>query len=363
MIRKAKIKDIGKLIEIENICFDTDKLSKRSFKYLLTKGNAETFLNEEENGTISGYALLLFHSATSLARLYSIAVHPDFRGKHIGELLFNEAEKKAIGHKCVYLRLEVRSDNKASKGLCKKLGYKQIGIIPEYYEDRMTAIRFEKFLHPDPKPRLTPVTYYRQTLDFTCGPSALMMAMHSLDPSIPLDRKTELRIWREATSIFMTSGHGGCGPYGMALAAYNRGFKVDIYVNQKGMFFIDSVRSTEKKEVITLVQKDFIEQISSLPITIVKHGLGISEMEERKKEGGIPVILISSYRIYREKFPHWIVVTGFDDKYIYCHDPYADEESGISPLDRINMPIFKTDFDKMAKYGKFGQKAALIISK
>ena len=74
-------------------------------------------------------------------------------------------------------------------------------------------------------------------------------------------------------------------------------------------------------------------------------------------------MLISSYRIYREKFPHWIVVTGFDDKYIYVHDPYIDYESNKTLTESANMPILKKDFERMAQYGKAGQKAVLILKK
>ena len=49
-----------------------------------------------------------------------------------------------------------------------------------------------------------------------------MMAMTALDPSRTMDANDEIRIWREATTVFMTSGHGGCGPYGLALAAHRR---------------------------------------------------------------------------------------------------------------------------------------------
>ena len=80
----------------------------------------------------------------------------------------------------------------------------------------MEALRYEKALAPRLKPSLARVPYYEQTLDFTCGSSALMMAMKSLDPSLRFSRTLELRLWREATTIFMTSGHGGCGPLGLA---------------------------------------------------------------------------------------------------------------------------------------------------
>ena len=49
--------------------------------------------------------------------------------------------------------------------------------------------------------------------------SLLARKLLTLDPGLTLDRTLELRVWREATTIFMTSGHGGCGPDGLALAA------------------------------------------------------------------------------------------------------------------------------------------------
>jgi len=363
MIRKATRNDVNWLVKVEDASFNTDKISRKNFRYLLSRANAETIV-DDESGVIRGYALLLFHSGTSLARLYSLAVHPDFRGINIGENLLAAVEQIAIEHDCVYLRLEVRSDNDSARSLYLKFGYKKIGIIPGYYEDMMEATRYEKFLPGRDRPDLALVTYYEQTLDFTCGSSCLMMAMHAIDPTFPLDRKTELRIWRESTTIFMSSGHGGCGPNGLALAAYNRGFNVEVYQREDpGTFLVDSVRSREKKEVMRLVQEDFREQISELPITVHERNLSIAEMEEKFSEGGIPIILVSSYHIYRVKFPHWVVVTGFDDKYIYCHDPYVDYEMEKSQLDSINMPILKKDFERMAKYGKSVQKAALIIKR
>src|SRR4030042_4893985 len=166
MIRKAILNDVNGLVEIEEATFDTHKISRRNFRYLLTKANAETLV-DEDRGIIRGYALLLFHSGTSLGRLYSIAVHPHYRGRDIGEELLFEIEKIAIERDCVYLRLEVRSDNDPARSLYLKFGYKKIGIIPEYYEDRMEATRYEKFLPGKNKPDLALVTYYEQTLDFT----------------------------------------------------------------------------------------------------------------------------------------------------------------------------------------------------
>jgi hypothetical protein len=189
----------------------------------------------------------------------------------------------------------------------------------------------------------------------------MMMAMKALDPSITLNRKLELRLWREATTIFMTSGHGGCSPYGMALAAYRRGFNVEIHVNEDNVFLVDSVRSPEKKEVMRLVQEDMLDELRTLPIAVAIDRLDVDTLQAHFDGGGIPVVLISSYRIYGERFPHWVVITGFDERYIYAHDPFVDREAGETRADSINMPILRGEFQRMARYGKVGQKAVLIL--
>lgn len=362
MLRAATTRDLDALLALENRCFDSDRLSRRSFRYMLTKANAVTLVDEAPDGEgLRGYAMLLFNTGTSLARLYSIAVDPAARGQGLGRQLVEAAEEAALERECAYMRLEVRRDNAASIALFQALGYRQFGRYADYYEDHMEALRFEKALAPHLRPELVKVPYYRQTLEFTCGPAALMMAMHALDEAIALERQLELRIWRESTTVFMTSGHGGCGPYGLALSAYHRGFAVEIYLNEEGALFVDSVRSEEKKTVIRLVQEDFQQEIERSGLPVHYRPLGLEQMQAAFDQGGIPVVLISSYRIYREKFPHWVVITGFDERFVYVHDPYVDEEKGKSETDCMNMPIARRDFERMARYGKSGLRAALII--
>ena len=359
-IRSADVSDIPALVALEERCFTTDRLSRRQFRYMLTKANAHVLVSEAD-GSLNGYVLLLFSRGTSMARLYSIAVDERARGHGIGQALVEAAEEAARERDCAYLRLEVRKDNGASIALFERLGYQHFGEYGDYYEDHMDAWRYEKSLAPHLSPDLVRVPFYEQTLDFTCGPSAVMMAMKALEPNMELDRTLELRIWREATTIFMTSGHGGCGPYGLALSAAHREFGVELVINDERMPLLDSVRSEEKKEVMRLVQQDMLDEIQSLGIPLTYGSLSVDDLKARFDAGGVPVVLISSYRIYGEKFPHWVVVTGFDDHFIYVHDPFVDYEAGETPLDSINMPIPRRDFERMARYGKAGLKAVLVI--
>lgn len=362
MIRKANVNDIDELVEIENGSFELDRFSRRTFRYLLTKANAEILVDDDDS-VVRGYAIILFTTGTSLGRLYSFAVHPRWRGRGVGKALLAAAEAEALARDCVSLRVEVRKDNSGAVELYRNMGYRKFDEVDDYYEDGMSALRFEKSLAPHLRAEDVGVPYYRQTLDFTCGPSALMMAMSALDRSISMDRMHELRLWRESTSIFMTSGHGGCGPYGLLLAAFRRGFDAELVVSRNSALFVDSVRSAEKKEVIRLVQEDFLREIEREGIAVRYGTMSLQRIQEEFEKGGIPVVLISSYRIYREKFPHWVVVTGFDDRFVYVHDSYVDEDEGKSEADCLNMPILKKDFERMTRYGKAGLKATMIVKK
>ena len=60
--------------------------------------------------------------------------------------------------------------------LYRKTGYRQFGRHANYYADHEAALRFEKLLSEQiPQPRPAP-PYWRQTLDFTCGPACVAMA-------------------------------------------------------------------------------------------------------------------------------------------------------------------------------------------
>jgi ribosomal protein S18 acetylase RimI-like enzyme len=361
MIREADYSDLDVLSAIENRSFQSDKLSRRSLGRLLKSESATTLL-DEENGTVRGYALVLYRKGTSLARLYSIVVDPAFRGLGAGLELLRAAEKDALENDCVTMRLEVRADNQMAIRLYQEHGYRRFGVVPDYYEDHAEAVRFDKRLVPHLKPEMVRVPFYRQTLDFTCGPAALMMAMKALEPGLETNRKLELRIWRESTTIFMTSGHGGSDPFGLAISAYERGFDAEIYVNEKTAMFLDSVRNPQKKEVMRLLHEERLDEIRESGIGLHYRVLSMDEIQRRFSDGGIPIVLISSYRIYHEKTPHWVVVTGFDEKYVYVHDPFVDSDEGRTESDNINMPILKKDFEHMSRYGKAGQKAVIILS-
>jgi len=362
VVRPAGTADLPALMRLETSAFSENRLSRRSLHHLLTRAHAFCLV-AELRGTIVGYALVLLRRGTSLARLYSFAVNPERRGEGLGRTLLRAAEREAAGHHAQVMRLEVRPDNAAAIALYRAAGYRQFGRYMDYYEDHAAALRFEKRLALDLSPREPRVPYYGQTTDFTCGPAALLMAMKALDPAVELDRRQELRLWREATTVFMASGHGGCEPFGMALAAHRRGFRVVIHVSEDSPIFLDGVRDPRKKEVMRLVQMDFRDQVAETDITVVHRSLTPDELAGYIDEGAIPIVLISLFRMYRVKEPHWVVVHGHDDRFIYAHDPLIERDTLDEAMDKADMPIPLREFAHMSRYGRTALRAAVVLSR
>jgi ribosomal protein S18 acetylase RimI-like enzyme len=360
-IHPARLEDLDALLALENRCFELDRLSRRSFRHFLSSDTASCLVVERA-GELLGYALVLFHGRTALARLYSMAVAPEHQGQGLGRVLLEAIETAALDAGAAVMRLEVHPQNFAAIALYRRAGYLEFGVYRGFYEDDSDALRMQHVLVPRLQPDVSGVPHYRQTLEFTCGPAALMMAMKALNRRLRLDRRLELSLWRESTTIFMTSGHGGCSPHGMALAAWRRGFAVELFVNDERPPFLDTVRTPDKKEVLRLVHQEFLDEIRRTDITVHRHPLSADELSARVAAGAIPLVLISQYRIYGDKEPHWIIVSGCDQRFIYAHDPYISE-AHVTTTDRVSIPILRREFELMARYGRSRLQAAIIVSK
>lgn len=359
VFRVATTDDLPALLELEEHCFTTDRLTARSFQWMVSRAHAQLMVAQQADGRLAGYALVLFHRGTSLARLYSIAIAPHARGTGLGKALLQRSEACALEHDCAYLRLEVRSDNAAAIALYERNGYRRFGRISDYYEDHADALRLEKRILEHRDSRDLHVPYYAQTTEFTCGPACLLMAMGALQPGRSTSRREEVQIWREATTVFMTSGHGGCSPQGLALAAWRRGFAVRLQVSIRGPLLLNGVRNEHKKDVMRLVHEGFESELASTDVEQVFGGP--LDLPRLLAAAGQPLVLISSYRLTRSKAPHWVIVTDCDEEFVYLHDPDVDHSQHRQPLDCQHLPVSHAEFDKMSAFGSSKLRAAVIV--
>ena len=365
-IELAASQDWRALAELEKAAFPGDRISPRSWRSFRASQSAVVTVARgtspgDQPSAIIGAAVVLQRARTSVARLYSIAITRSARGRGVSAALLEDATRRMRDAGAAVLRLETRLDNLAAQRLFARNGFIPRGRKAAYYEDGQDALLYQKSLwnlgSAEHDAALS-APYYGQTLDFTCGPCALLMAMAALDSTTVLDRAEEIRIWREATTVFMAAGHGGCGPHGLALAAERRGFRATVYAPGGKAMFVDSVRDTRKKEVIQLVEADFRSALATTAATLVSASMSAAQLVDHLHQGRVPIVLISLWRLHGEKGPHWVVVTGFDGHVFRILDPMVAPAAGDP-----HMTITVDEFHRITRYGRRRQTAAVVIGK
>lgn len=359
-IRRGLPSDAAELARIENEVFATDRISDRSFRRFLVSANAGVLVAEID-GASAGYAVVLYRTGSSVARLYSIATAAEWGGRGVAKRLLAAAEEQALARECVIMRLEVHEDNAAAISLYRDAGYQPFARAEEYYEDKGHALRFEKRLSP-PLPRLrSPPPYFHQTTEFTCGPACLMMTLAWADPGIRMNPGLEFRLWREATTIFMTSGHGGCDPYGLAVTLKRHGLEPEIHVSKRGPYFLETVRSEDKRRVMRLTQEDFRRDAMRLRIPVHLAPLDERGLNTAFDTGAVAIVLVSGYHMVRKREPHWVFAFGRDGHYVLVHDPAAKmDDKGVPVAATFAAPW--VEFERMMRFGR-DLRAAVLVRK
>ena len=359
-IRPATADDLDALVDLERRGFKHDRFSREQLNYLVTRARA-TALVLECSDHVAGAAIMLWRRGLTIGRIYNIVIDPHYHGKGFGARLLEVCELEAIRRGCTEASLEVRLDNKQAIGFYEKHGYRIDETMEDYYADGTSALKMLKTLTPArPKQLKLKVPYYAQTQEFTCGPACLMMAFKYFNAETSLGRKLELVLWKEATLVFMTSGIGGTGPFGLALAAQRRGFPTRVILSRQQTPFFSSVRSDDKRRVIRLVHEDSKAKALALGVTADYYDFTFNEIAGELVQDRIPIVLISTYRLHGDHAPHWVAVTGFDEKYVYFHDPYEKfYEDEVHLARNVRIPI--EQFSRMRRYGRDLYKSVIFV--
>jgi len=356
--RDAEPRDLPDLLAIEEAVFTSDRISRRSFRDFIASPRAILRVADID-GRIAGYQLVLWRQGTAAARLYSLAVAPAFRRRRLGAALLADAEAAAYAADRAVLRLEVGAGNKAAKALYRATGYRDIARLPHYYEDGEDAVRMEKRLRDSTHEATAP--YYQQTTEFTCGPACLMMALSARRPGYPMTSTMEVRLWRRATTVFMTSGLGGCEPFGLAVALAKEGLRSEIYVTEAGPLMLQTVRNAEKRKVMELAQEDFRQQAAEFGIPVHLRRMEVWELAEQLRAGALALVLVSGRRMFGQRVPHWVLAHGADEQHIFLHDPWVEDEAHETATDAADIPAPFYELDRMWRWGATRLRAAVVI--
>ena len=62
--------------------------------------------------------------------MHTLVIDPDYKGRGYGKRFVKFYEEYALSNSCPYLRIDTNEKNNAARNFYKKLGYKEVGIVP-----------------------------------------------------------------------------------------------------------------------------------------------------------------------------------------------------------------------------------------
>ncbi len=131
-LRFMQEQDIAQVYELEKLCF-TLPWSQESFYTELTQNLFARYLVIEMDNRIISYGGMWI--IVDEAHVTNVAVHPDYRGHKLGELMMRQLMELARGLHAVRMTLEVRPSNAVARALYQKLGFVDTAVRPGYYSD------------------------------------------------------------------------------------------------------------------------------------------------------------------------------------------------------------------------------------
>ena len=131
LIRAMTVADIPAVIDIERRSFTTP-WTLHAFRMEM-KNQLAVYRVAETDGIISAYGGMWL--ILDEAHVTNVAVHPDYRGRHLGRRIMEALMEEAIRRNLLRMTLEVRKKNEPAIALYKKLGFLMAGIRPDYYQD------------------------------------------------------------------------------------------------------------------------------------------------------------------------------------------------------------------------------------
>ena len=145
IIRKAGMRDLGRLLEIERECFVDHRFDENQFEYYLRNPSAICAVAEREGGSVGYIIGIIYHGRRgNISRLYSIAVSSRFRNHGVGAALLEFFETVALKGECLSGTLEVHEGNMPAVALFQSFKYVRRRRLRDFYGPGEHAYRMGK---------------------------------------------------------------------------------------------------------------------------------------------------------------------------------------------------------------------------
>lgn len=126
------LRDSGLMEPQERVVQEPERV-RRPFPLSLLPSRSVATLASPNQTSIIGFAGLWL--MVDEAHITTIAIHPDYRGKGLGELELATMIDIANQIGAKWVTLEVRVSNYVAQNLYRKYGFREAGMRPRYYSD------------------------------------------------------------------------------------------------------------------------------------------------------------------------------------------------------------------------------------
>jgi [ribosomal protein S18]-alanine N-acetyltransferase len=136
VIRQMTHEDMPEVIALEQAAFRnpwSPELLRRELDH-----DWSTILLVEESLPTGGRCLLglaIFWIVQDEVHVLNVAVAPEHRRRGVGRAVMDEVLARGRHRRCSLATLEVRRSNEAAIGLYRSLGFRSVGVRPNYYVD------------------------------------------------------------------------------------------------------------------------------------------------------------------------------------------------------------------------------------
>lgn len=138
VIEPLKENDMGEILAIEKTSFK-NHWPESAFMDELQKNQLATYVVARHGNALVGYAGLWL--VLNEAHVTTVAVHPDYRRRKVGEQLVHHLLQLALSQGAEWATLEVRESNHEAQALYQKFGFSPAGIRKNYYaEEQENAV-------------------------------------------------------------------------------------------------------------------------------------------------------------------------------------------------------------------------------
>lgn len=151
IVQPMTLADLDQVMAIEHLSFSAP-WSRRAYEYEITQNEYSTMLVARAAPALKGRMPGLLHWLGICRRgpalgyagawllvdeihLSTIAVHPEWRGRGLGELLLITVLERGAQQGARRATLEVRVSNSAAQGLYRKYGFETVASQRRYYAD------------------------------------------------------------------------------------------------------------------------------------------------------------------------------------------------------------------------------------